>query len=219
MNHAWPGGDYKTRDRIYREHVSFTQGLVWLLANDPEMPNALRAQWRDWGLCTDEFADNGGWPRQLYVRDGRRMVSDYVITEQQTRRINALPVSDPVAVAFWPTDTHHVRRIVKDGAAYNEGFVFDDNTWGPFSISYRALTPRRSEVTNLLTPTCPSSSHVAYGAIRLEQTFMALGQAAATAAVQAIELNKAVQDIPYDAIRTRLIADGQVLALSLVPSK
>ncbi len=111
----------------------------------------------------------------VYVRDARRMVSDIVMTEQHTRRINPVPVADPVAVAFWPTDTHSVRRIVRDGAAYNEGFVFDDNNWGPFGISYRALTPRRTEATNLLTPTCPSSSHVAYGAIRLEQTFMSLG--------------------------------------------
>ena len=149
------------------------------------MPAALRASWADWGLCKDEFTDNGGWPRQLYVRDARRMVSDYVITEHHTRRINPTPVPDPVAVAFWPTDTHSVRRIVRDGAAYNEGFVFDDNNWGPFGISYRALMPRRGEATNLITPTCPSSSHVAYGAIRLEQTFLSLGQAAATAAVLA----------------------------------
>ncbi len=169
MNRDWPNGDYKTRQKIYEGHRQFTQGLLWLLANDPEMPVALRASWADWGLCKDEFTDNSGWPRQLYVRDARRMVSDYVITEHHTRRINPTPVPDPVAVAFWPTDTHSVRRIVRDGAAYNEGFVFDDNNWGPFGISYRALMPRRGEATNLITPTCPSSSHVAYGALRLEQ--------------------------------------------------
>lgn len=197
MNREWPEGDYQTRERIYREHLSFTQGLLWLMANDPEMPPELRAAWREWGLCKDEFTDNGGWPRQLYVRDARRMVSEYVVTELHTRRLNPTPVVDAVAMAFWPTDTHSVRRIVRDGAAYNEGFVFDDDNWGPFGISYRALIPRRGEATNLITPTCPSSSHVAYGAIRLEQTFMSLGQAAGTAAVQAAADGIAVQDLDY----------------------
>jgi hypothetical protein len=108
---------------------------------------------------------------------------------------------------------------VKDGAAYNEGFVFDDNQWGPFGVSYRALTPRREEATNLLTPTCPSSTHVSYGAIRLEQTFLSLGQAAGTAAALALEGNKAVQDVDYAALRQKLIQTGQVVSLNLVPAK
>jgi hypothetical protein len=219
MNREWPNGDYRTRERIYREHLDFTHGLLWLLANDPDMPESLRAAWRDWGLCKDEFTDNGGWPRQLYVRDGRRMVSDYVVTEHHTRKVNPVAVADPVAVAFWPTDTHSVRRIVRDGAAYNEGFVFDDHNWGPFGVSYRAMTPRRAEALNLLTPTALSSSHVAYGAIRLEHTFLALGQAAGTAAVLAIEKGVAVQDLPYDILRARLIKDGQIVSLALAPSK
>ena len=219
MNRDWPNGDPATRERIYREHRHFTEGLLWLLANDPEMPADLRAEWSQWGLCADEFTDNGGWPRQLYVRDGRRMVSDFVMTEHHTRRINPTPVADPVAVAFWPTDTHSVRRIVRDGAAYNEGFVFDDDTWGPFGVSYRALTPPRAGVTNLLTPTCLSASHVAYGAIRLEHTFFSLGQAAATAAALAVERGVAVQDLPYDALRDRLLVDDQVISLALVPKK
>lgn len=219
MNRDWPNGDYRTRERIYNQHRQFTHGLLWLLANDPEMPETLRAAWKDWGLCKDEFIDNGGWPRQLYVRDGRRMVSDYVITEHHTRRINHEPVADPVAVAFWPTDTHSVRRIVRDGAAYNEGFVFDDNNWGPFGISYRAMTPRKTEALNLLTPTALSSTHVAYGAIRLEQTFLSLGQAAGTAAALAVEKGVSIQDVDYRALRSRLVRDGQVIAVSLVPGK
>ncbi|MDX2180184.1 MAG: FAD-dependent oxidoreductase [Bryobacteraceae bacterium] len=219
MNRDWPNGDRATRDRIYREHRDFTAGLLWLLANDPEVPESLRTVWREWGLAKDEFTDNGGWPRQLYVRDGRRMVSDYVVTEHHTRRVNPTPVADPVAVSFWPTDTHSVRRIVRDGAAYNEGFVFDDNNWGPFGVSYRAMLPPRRNATNLISPTCLSASHVAYGAIRLEQTFFSLGQAAGTAAVLAVAGKSAVQDISYDALRARLMADGQVIALSLVPRK
>lgn len=218
MNREYPNGDYKTRERIYREHLSFTHGLLWLLANDPAIPETTRAAWQGWGLCKDEFTDNSGWPRSLYIRDARRMVSDYVITEHHTRRVNPKPVSDPVAVAFWPTDTHSVRRIVRDGAAYNEGFVFDDNNWGPFGISYQALVPRRDEATNLITPTCPSSSHVAYGAIRLEQTFMSLGQAAATAAVLAVAAHTTLQDVNYSELSRQLLSDGQVLSLALVPT-
>lgn len=218
MNREYPNGGYNTRERIYREHLSFTHGLLWLLANDPAMPDSTRTAWRGWGLCKDEFTDNGGWPRSLYVRDGRRMVSDYVITEHHTRRINPAPVADPVAVAFWPTDTHSVRRIVRDGAVYNEGFVFDDSNWGPFGVSFRALVPRRSEAANLITPTCPSSSHVAYGAIRLEQTFMSLGQAAATAAALAVSSGTTLQDVPYNDLSRSLLKDGQVLSLSLVPA-
>lgn len=219
MNREWPNGDYRTRERIYQEHRQFTHGLLWLLANDPEMPAALRGAWKEWGLCKDEFTDNGGWPRQLYVREGRRMLSDYVITERHTRRINPQAVPDPVAVAFWPTDTHSVRRIVRDGAAYNEGFVFDDNDWGPFGISYRAMVPRKADAINLLTPTALSATHVAYGAIRLEQTFLSLGQAAGAAAALAAANGIPIQEVDYPSLRERLIRDGQVVAVSLVPSK
>jgi hypothetical protein len=148
------------------------------------------------------------------------MVSDYVITEHHTKRINAEPVPDPIAVAFWPPDTHHARRIVRDGAAYNEGFVFGGDDWGPFGISWRAIVPRRTEATNLLVPACLSSSHVAYGAIRIEWTFMALGQSAALGAVQFLEANNtAVQDLDYMKLRNKLLAAGQVISLNLVPAK
>lgn len=219
LNFAYPAGDPATRQRVYDEHRRFVAGLFWFLAHDPALPESLRAKWRGWGLCRDEFTDNGGWPRRLYVRDARRMVSDYVITEQHTRRVNAPVAGDPVAVAYWPTDTHHVRRIVRDGAVYNEGFVFDDNTWGPFGISYRALVPRRRDALNLLTPTALSSSHVAYGAIRLEWTFMALGQAAGAAAALASAHAKPVQDVPYEQLRRLLVEGGQVVSVSLPEPK
>ncbi len=219
MNREWPEGSPAKRAEIYNYHLDFTQGLLWLLQNDPEIPAETRKAWREWGLTKDEFTDNGGWPRQLYVRDARRMVSDFVLTEHHTRRINPEPVADPIAVAFWPTDTHSVRRIVRDGAAYNEGFVFDDNNWGPFGISYRSLVPKRNEAINLLTPTCVSSSHVAYGGIRLEHTFMSIGEAAAHAAVMAQEKKSALQDLDYAELRARLLKAGQVLSVALVPTK
>ncbi|HEX3132228.1 MAG TPA: FAD-dependent oxidoreductase [Planctomycetota bacterium] len=168
MNDAYPGGDYATRVRVLREHRVFTQGLCYFLANDAAVPEAVRKAWSVWGTCKDEFADNDGWPRLFYVRDARRMVSDYVITEHHTRKTNQTPVEDPIAVAFWPPDTHHVRRIAKDGFCYNEGFVFGGDDWAPFGISYRALVPKANECTNLLAGLCLSSSHVVYGVIRLE---------------------------------------------------
>lgn len=214
MNHAYPGGSYAVRAEVYQQHLTFTQGLCWFLANDPALPAKLRNAWSQWGVTRDEFTDNGGWPRQFYVRDARRMVSDYVITEAHTREVNQTAVSDPVALAFWPPDTHHVRRIVRDGQAYNEGFVFGGDDWAPFGLSYRALVPRSSECTNLLTPTCPSSSHVAYGAIRIEWTFMALGQAAGTAAAFALDARSDVQALDYGKLAQQLRADGQVLAVT-----
>jgi hypothetical protein len=213
MNMEYPEGDYATRKRVYDEHLNFTQGLCWFLANDPSMPADIRAAWSAWGVCKDEFQDNGGWPRAFYVRDARRLVSDYVITEHHTRKENQTPVEDPVAVAYWPPDTHHVRRIVRNGATYNEGFVFGGKDWAPFGISYRSLVPKASQCTNLITATCPSSSHVAYGAIRLEWTFMALGQAAGSAAVEALNSKSTVQEVKYEALRKQLLADKQVVEL------
>jgi hypothetical protein len=213
LNHEYPGGTYAIRERIYQHHLTFTQGLCWFLANDSGVPESIRTEWSKWGVTRDEFTDNAGWPRMFYVREGRRMVSDYVITEAHTRRAGQRSVADPIALAFWPPDTHHVRRIVRDGKAYNEGFVFGGTDWAPFGVSYRALVPRAAECTNLITPTCPSSSHVAYGAIRLEWTFMAMGQAAGTAAALALDAGCEVQKVNYRELAARLLADGQVLAV------
>jgi hypothetical protein len=219
MNHDYPNGNYATRQAIFDQHKQFTQGLFYFLANDAEvgqLDSALQNTWKRWGLCKDEFVDNGGWPRQFYVRDARRMVSDYVITEQHTLRHNPTPVEDPVAVAYWPPDLHSARRIVKDGFAYNEGFVFGGNSWRPFGISYRSLVPKPEECTNILTPTCVSSSHVAYGAIRIEFTYMSLGQACGIAAAWAIENERPVQQVDYQTLRDRLLKAGQVIDASAV---
>ncbi len=214
MNAGYPDGSYRDRQRMFDQHKTFTQGLFYFLASDPEvasLDSSLQNTWKQWGLCKDEFTDNQGWPHQFYVRDGRRMVSGYVITEHHTRRSNPVTAEDPVAVAYWPPDLHSARRIVKDGYAYNEGFVFGGNSWRPFGISYRALVPGGNECTNLLTPTCLSSSHVAYGAIRIEFTYMALGQACASAAVLAIDCNQTVQEIDYSSLRKRLLSDHQII--------
>lgn len=216
MNFGYPGGSYKTRKKIVDYHRSFTQGLFYFLANDPEIGRLdpqLQKEWAQWGLTRDEFTDNNGWPRIFYVRDARRMISDYIITEHHVRKDNPVAVEDPVGMAYWPPDVHNVRTIVKDGHAYNEGFVFGGNDWIPFGVSYRALVPKASECTNLLTPTCPSSSHIAYGAIRIEFTFIALGQACGAAAALAAQHNTTAQNVPYELLRKKLLDEKQVLEL------
>jgi len=139
------------------------------------------------------------------------MVSDYVITEHHTRRDNQIKVDDPVAIAWWPPDTHHARRIVKDNYAYNEGFVFGGDDWRPFEISWRALLPKAEECTNLISPTCLSSSYVAYGAIRILPTFMILGQSAGAAASLVLDQRLNFQDLPYRELRITLEDANQIL--------
>lgn len=211
MNHAYPDGDYHIREDIYQYHLDFTKGLFWFLSNDPEVSEPTRKKWSEWGTTKDEFKDNQGWPRKIYIRDGRRMVSDYVITEHHTRRDTFITVADPVGVAYWPPDVHHVRRIIKDDLVYNEGFVFGGKDWKPFAISYQSLIPKEEECANLLTPTCLSSSHIAYGAIRLEWTFMVLGQSIGCALNLCLDNEKSIHQLEYHELEKQLLQEGQVL--------
>ncbi|MEM6823227.1 MAG: FAD-dependent oxidoreductase [Verrucomicrobiota bacterium] len=211
-NYDYPDGSRAARKRIYQEHLRFVKGLFYFLVTDSAVPSDVREKWTEWGLAADEFTDNEGWPRSLYIRCGRRMISDYVITESDSD--GSQVAEDPIAVAFWPPDLHHCRRIIREGRAYNEGFVFKDKgTWKPFGVSYRSLIPKRSEGRNLLTPTCVSSSYVGYGAVRLEWTFMALGQAAGVAAVLALAEDSDVQDVCYRRLKNRLLERKQVVEL------
>jgi hypothetical protein len=165
-----------------------------------------------WGLAKDEFTDNGNWPTEIYVREARRMVSDYVVTENDTRRRRQ--PEDSVGMGSYNMDSHNCQRYVDaNGHAANEGDV-QVSPGGPYAISYRAIVPKRGEAENLLVPVCLSSSHIAYGSIRMEPVFMILGQSAATAACQALDADAAVQDVPYEALQQRLLADGQVLEYS-----
>jgi hypothetical protein len=150
----------------------------------------------------------------FYVRNGRRMISDFVMTEAHGRKRNPEPVPDPVGLVWWPHDLHNARRLVRDGAVWNEGAVFDESAdcdWVPFGIAYRALVPKARECTNLLCPTCPSMSYVAYGAFRIEFTFMVAAQSAAVAAVLALDEGLTVQSIPYARLQERLLQARQVL--------
>ncbi|CAI7595758.1 unnamed protein product [Penicillium glandicola] len=221
MNDDWPEANAQERQKILDKTATFTKGLVWFFANDEAVPADIRNEWSRFGYCLDEFPDNGHFPRQLYIRDARRMVSDYVITQHTASEHDGEEHDPfPVAIAYWLTDTHCVRRVVRDGVAHNEGFVFKEkhHQWRPFGISYRSLVPRRSEATNVLTPTCLSSSHVGYGAVRIEHQFYELGQACANACDIALtgSAQMPVQDVPYDILRERLLGQGAVLDVSLV---
>jgi hypothetical protein len=212
-NHGFPEANHAEREKMLRDSLDYIKGLCWFLANDPAVPEATREIWSQWGTSKDEHTDNGGWPHVFYVRNGRRMVSDFVLIEQHGTKTNTLPVEDPVAMVWWPHDLHNARRLVKDGFVYNEGAVFGGTNWIPFGVPYRSLYPKASEATNLLTPTCPSSSYVAYGAYRIEFTFMAAAQATASAAVLAIDGKSTVQDVPYGKLKERLLKDRQVIAV------
>ena len=180
---------------------------MWFLANSERIPEKWRAEFRQWGLPRREYVETGGWSHQLYIREARRMVSDYVMTQAncQGDRI----AEDSVGLASYNMDSHHCQMTVVDGAVRNEGSFAEPVD--PYPIGYRALVPRRSECTNLLVPVALSASHVAFGSIRMEPVFMILGQSAATAASLAIDTGADVQDVDYETLRKRLLDDKQIL--------
>ena len=207
-NHRWPAAGYAEREQIFQDHVTYQQGLLYYLANDPAVPTAIRAEVSAWGLPADEFAETGGWPHELYIREGRRMVADYVVTEHDCRWARTAP--DPVGLASYTMDSHNCARVVINGVARNEGDV-QVAPAGPYGISYRAIVPKRGQCANLVVPVALSASHIAFGSARMEPVFMLLGHAAATAAHLALASGRAVQDVDYPSLRRGLVADGMVL--------
>ena len=207
-NYDYPEGDEATRERIRGEHLEYTKGFCYFLATDPRVPAKMQEEMRRFGPCKDEFLESGGWSTQLYVREARRMVTDYVMTEHHCR--GELVAPDPVGLAAYTMDSHNCQRIVQDGAARNEGDV-QIPPMKPYGVGYRSIVPRKSECENLFVPICLAATHIAYGSIRMEPVFMILGQSSATAACFAIEAQCAVQDVDYQRLRARLLADQQVL--------
>jgi len=207
-NYDYPDGDYLTREKIWKEHESYTQGLMWTLASHPRVPASIREVFNRIALAKDEFADNHQWPRQLYVREARRMISEYVMSEKNCKRIDVVP--DSVGMGAYNMDSHNTQRYVTEqGFARNEGDI--QISTRPYPISYRSIRPKAEECTNLLVPVCLAASHIAYGSIRMEPVFMVMGQSAATAAVQAIDEKCTVQGIDYEKLKSNLLQDGQVL--------
>jgi hypothetical protein len=206
-NYGWPNANWVERERLFQAHANYQIGVMWFLANSDRIPEPHRSEIRQWGLPRDEYADTSGWTHQLYIREGRRMVSDYVMTQHNCQG-REVP-EDSVGLASYNMDSHHCQMTVVDGAVRNEGNV--EIPVEPYPVAYRAMTPKRDECTNLLVPVALSSTHIAFGSIRMEPVFMLLGQSAATAAAQAIEGTVAVQDVVYARLRERLLKDGQIL--------
>ncbi|MBI5691378.1 MAG: FAD-dependent oxidoreductase [Verrucomicrobia bacterium] len=214
QNWDYPDGDYATRARIWKAHEDWQKGLMWTLAHHPRVPESVRAEFQRLGLAKDEFTDNDNWPRQLYVREARRMISDYVMTEKNCTRAEV--VADSVGMGAYNMDSHNIQRYVTaEGFVRNEGDI--QVRVRPYPISFRSIHPKATECTNLLVPVCLSASHIAYGSIRMEPVFMVLGQSAATAAVQALEQGVAIQRLDPARLKARLLQDRQVLDFESPP--
>ena len=207
----WPDANWDRRQELYDYQRDYHLGLLYFLANDRVVPKKLQNQVREFGLCKDEFVDNEGWPYQIYVREARRMVSDLVMNENHCTR--KLTVEKPVAMASYGLDIHEIQRIAYQDMVFREGKSPASVRVKPYGIGYDAIVPKSSECTNLLVTFAISASHVAFGSIRMEPTFMMLSQSAATAACQKIDQQSTIQDINYPKLRTTILADGQILSL------
>lgn len=209
MNWDYPEASYERRKEIIDEHIRYQKGLLYFTATCRRLPEKIRAAMNEWGYSKDEFADNGYWPYNIYVREARRMIGEYVMTE--TDVLGKREVPRPVGMGSYTMDSHNVQRYVTP-----EGFVQNEGDLGvkpdkPYQIDLGALLPKREECTNLIVPVCVSSSHIAFGSIRMEPVFMILGQSAGTLASMAVKARKPIYDISYEDLRSQLITDGQIL--------
>ncbi|MGH9658986.1 MAG: FAD-dependent oxidoreductase, partial [Bryobacteraceae bacterium] len=203
----YPEANYARRAGIWQEHVDYAAGFFYFLAHDPRVPAALQQEVNQWGLARDEFTDTSHWPHQLYVREARRMVGDFVMAQKDLQ--TDLEKPDPIGMGSYNSDSHNIQRVVtKEGFVRNEGDMQVPVT--PYQIPYRIMVPKRAEAQNLLVPVCFSASHVAYSSVRMEPQYMILGHAAGVAAKMAIAGDKAVQDIDTRALTARLRAQGTV---------
>lgn len=211
MNYDYPEASYERRKEIIQEHEDYQKGLLYFVANDPRVPQETQEEFQKWGLAKDEFTDNGNWPHQIYVREARRMIGKFVMTENEL--LQKSPTPESVGMGSYTIDSHNIQRYVdENGHVQNEGDI-GVSLPQPYEIAYGALVPKEDEIQNLLVPVAVSASHIAFGSIRMEPVFMILGQSAATAAVMALEEGVSVQSLPYESLKTRLLEEGQVLTL------
>jgi hypothetical protein len=208
MNYTYPTNSFQARSAMQRAHMEYIQGLIYYLANSPRSPEALRAEVKSWGPCKDEWPESDGYPRTIYVREARRMVSDYVMTQADCQGRRAAP--DPICFGSYNMDSHNAQRVVHYGQVRNEGDV-QIQVPKPYPISYRSIVPRIGECDNLLVTFAVSASHTSFGSIRMEPVFMMISQSAAAAAVQAIDDKATVQQVEYAKLAQRLRAGGQIL--------
>jgi hypothetical protein len=210
MNWDYPEANYERRKEIINEHILYQKGLLYFMATDMRLPGWVRETMNKWGYAGDEFKDNGNWPYNIYVREARRMIGEYVMNENDI--LGKRQVPEPVGMGSYTMDSHNVQRYVNP-----EGFVQNEGDIGitpdhPYQIDLGAIMPGRKECNNLLVPVCVSSSHIAFGSIRMEPVFMILGQSAATIAAMAVEENKNIHDLDYDDIKARLESEGQIIS-------
>ena len=203
-NHAYPEGDYKSRRKYIEDLTSYTKGLFYFFGHDQRVPQALRNQMLQWGYPKDEYKGNNNWSHQAYIREARRMISDYVMTENNCT--GKTVVTDGIALAAYNMDSHNTDRLVVDGMVKNEGNVEIPGI-SPYPISYKAIVPKEQECDNLIVPVCLSASHIAYGSIRMEPVFMVLSQVAAIAASFSIDQGITVQQLDYKKINEKLTID------------
>jgi hypothetical protein len=194
-------GDYATRDAIFKHHEDYNKGLLYFIGHDPRMPEYLRKQMLQWGYPKDEYVSNNHWTPQMYVREARRMLGAYIMTQANCQGKEV--VTDEIGKAAYTMDSHNAERIVVNGMVKNEGDVQLKGI-SPYPVSYRSITPKSNECNNLLVPVCLSASHMAYGSIRMEPVFMVLAQSAATAACQAIDKNTSVQQVDISQLQSVL---------------
>ncbi|MEA5139821.1 FAD-dependent oxidoreductase [Arcicella rigui] len=210
-NYDYPEASYDRRKQIIKEHELYQKGLMYFLQNDKSIPADVHEKMQEWGLPKDEFKDNGNWPHQLYIREARRMIGEFVMKEADA--LGKTQVPNPIGMGSYALDAHNAQRYIKkDGYVQNEGDigVHPDK---PYSIAYGSILPKEKECNNLLVPVCVSSSHIAYGSIRMEPVFMILGQSAATAAVLSINNKVSPQQLPYSKLKAVLLKDKQRLEL------
>ena len=203
IGHSWdyPDASYARRAEIWRAHEDYQRGLLWFVGHDERVPRPIRDEMTSWGFCPDEFLDTNGWPHQMYVREARRMIGEYVMTQHNV--VGDSVVTDGVGMGAYGMDSHNTARVVVNGMVKNEGDV-QVGGFAPYPISYRALTPKRAQATNLLVPVALSATHLAYGSIRMEPVFMVLGQSAAVAAGLAIDSGVPVQRVNVAALQREL---------------
>jgi hypothetical protein len=211
MNYDYPEASYERRKEIIKEHEDYQKGLLYFVANDPRVPKKAQEEFQKWGLAKDEFNDNGNWPHQIYVREARRMIGKYVMTENEL--LQKKPTPESIGMGSYTIDSHNIQRYVdENGHVQNEGDIAVPLPQ-PYQIAFGAIVPKHDEIKNLVVPLAVSASHIAFGSIRMEPVFMILGQSGATAAVMALDKGVTIQNISYEDLKTQLVKDGQVLTL------
>ncbi|CAG2119699.1 unnamed protein product, partial [Medioppia subpectinata] len=215
MNYEYPDGSYETRKKIVKQHEDYTKGFLYFVGHDPQVPQHLRDEMLTWGYPKDEYKDNNHWTHQLYIRESRRMSGQYLMTERNAMGKDV--VSDGIAMASYTMDSHNAQRVVVNGMVKNEGNV-ESPVPHPYPVSYGSVVPKSSDCHNVLVPVCLSATHIAYGSIRMEYTFMELGEASAVAAVMALEANTSVQELKklvvsfgYNEVLDETVLDIQVV--------